>query len=160
PPMRAPAVAFLVFLALQLGRTESPAQPRPLVPVGDYHTHLLSESGAKLLVVPTLAEVGLPAEIDQVIRQWERAMKAGEPVSLTSLFTVDGLLGDATGWIRGSAAIRAAAANFNLESLRVRAHGWSVADTIATVSGSLEHLTSDPVRDVANVTFTLRRGGS
>ena len=51
--MRAPPLAFLVFLALQLGPTESPAQARRLVPVGDYHTHLMSESAARLLVVPS-----------------------------------------------------------------------------------------------------------
>src|ERR1043166_6548208 len=117
-PMRAAPVGYLVFLALQLGRTESPAQSRRLVPVGDYHTHLLSESAAKLLWVPTLPAVELPAEIDQVIRQWERATKAGDPSSLTALFTADGLLGDASGWVRGSEAIRAAAVNSNLEDLR------------------------------------------
>jgi predicted TIM-barrel fold metal-dependent hydrolase/ketosteroid isomerase-like protein len=158
--MRAAPVTFLVLLALQLGSTESPAQSRRLVPVGDYHTHLMSESAAKLLLVPPLPAVELPAEIDHVIRQWERATKAGDPSSLTTLFTADGLLGDATGWVRGSEAIHAAAAGFTLEDLRVRAHGWSVADTIAMVAGSLTDLTSNPVRDVANVTFTLRRGGS
>ena len=158
--MRAAPVAFLMFLALQLGPAETTAQPRRLVPVGDYHTHLLSESAAKLLWVPTLPAVELPAEIDQVIRQWERATKAGDPSSLTALFTADGLLGDASGWVRGSEAIRAAAINFNLEDLRVRAHGYSVADTIATVAGSVTDLTSNPARDVANVIFTLRRGGS
>lgn len=156
--MRAAPVTFLVLLALELGSTESPAQSRRLVPVGDYHTHLLSESAAKLLLVPTLAEVGLPVEIDQVIRQWERATKGGDPSSFTALFTADGLLGQESGWVRGSEAIRAAAADFNLADLRVRAHGYSVADTIATVVGSLEDLTSNPVRDVANVAFTLRRG--
>jgi len=154
--MRAPVV---VFLALQLAPTESPAQPRRLVPVGDYHTHLVSESAAKLLLVPTLAEVDLPAEIDHVIRQWERATKAGDPSSLTTLFTADGLLGQAAGWVRGSAAIRGAAAHFSPEDLRVRAHAFSVVDTVAIVTGSLADQASNPVRDVANVAFTLRRGG-
>ena len=158
--MRDVPVAFLVFLGLQSGPTASAAQaPRP-APIGDYHTHLVSESAARLLVPPTLPETGLPPEIDRVIRDWERAMKAGDPSSFTALFTADGLLGDASGWIRGSGAIRAAAANFNLEDLRVRAHGYSVADTVATVAGSLADLTGNPVRDVANVTFTLRLGGS
>ena len=157
-PMRAARLALL--LALQLGPTESPAQSRRLVPIGDYHTHLMSESAARLLVVPTVAEIELPGEIDQVIRGWERAIKAGDPDAFTALFTADGLLGDATGWIRGTKAIHAAAVNFNLEDLRVRAHGYSVADTIATVAGSLTDLANQPQGDVANVTFTLRRGGS
>ena len=158
--MRAAPVAFLVFLALQLGPTESHAQTRRLVPVGDYHTHLVSESAAKLLSAPTLAELGLPAEIDQVIRQWERATKAADRASLTSLFTSDGLLGQANGWARGTAAIRGAAAHFSPEDVRVRAHAFSVVDTVAMVTGSLADQASNPVRDVANVAFTLRRGGS
>lgn len=63
-------VVYTMFLALQLGPTESRAQPRRSVPVGDYHIHLMSESAARLLLGPTLAEVELPAESDLVIRQW------------------------------------------------------------------------------------------
>ena len=157
--MRVAHVALLVVLALHLGPTESPAQSRRLVPVGDYHTHLMSESAARLLVVPTLAEIELPADIDRVVRQWERAIREGDPSAFTALFTADGLLGDATGWIRGTRAIHAAAVDFNLQDLRVRAHGYSVSDSIATVAGSLTDLANKPVRDVANVTFTLRRDG-
>ena len=157
--MRVPQVAFLVLLALQLGLTASHAQQRRPVPVGDYHTHLVSESAAKLLLAPTLPEVELPAEIDHVIREWERATKAGNPSSLKALFTADGLLGQANGWARGSAAIRGAAAHFEPEDLRVRVHAFSVVDTVAIVTGSLADRASNPVRDVANVTFALRRGG-
>jgi predicted TIM-barrel fold metal-dependent hydrolase len=158
--MRSASALCLLSVALQLGPREATAQSRRPFPVNDYHAHLVSESGAGLLLVPALAEVELPAGIASAIRQWESATKAGDPSSLTTLFTADGLMGDATGWVRGTVAIHAAAVNFTLEDLRVRAHGYSVADTIATVAGSLADLTSNPVRDVGVVTFTLRRGGS
>src|SRR5262245_63868747 len=145
--MRAAAVAGLMLVALELASTESVAQSGRPVPVADYHVHLVSESATKLLVAPTLPEVALPAEIDLVIREWERVTKAPVPTSLAALFTADGLLAQANGWARGTAAIRGAAAHFEPEDFRVRAHAISVVDTVAMVTGSLQDQASNPVRE-------------
>ena len=117
--MRALPIPCLVVLAFQLGRAESTAQPGRLSPIGNYHAHLISESSGKLLMAPRLAEVELPAEIDHVIREWERATKAGNPPSIAALFTADGLLSRPAGWVRGTDAIRSAMADESSADLRV-----------------------------------------
>jgi predicted TIM-barrel fold metal-dependent hydrolase len=156
--MRPLLTPLLWFIALQQWwPSESAAQTARLVPFGNYHAHLVSDSSARLLVVPPLVEVTLAPEIDGVIREWERATKVADDSSLAALFTADGLLGQPTGWVRGRAAIRAAAGNQGPADLRVRAHAFSIADSVATVTGSLADQTSTAIRDVAKVTFTLRR---
>ena len=127
------------------------------VPVGDYHAHLNSSNAARLLSWPTPPVVALPESLDKVIREWERALKIGDPDLMTSLFTADGLWAQSSGWAQGSEAILALSVDANIEELSVRAFGYSIADTVATVTGSLSTGVKGPGRDVANVAFTLRR---
>ena len=152
--MRAASALFLALLPLCADR--SAAQKGPPSPVGNYHAHLVSESSAKLLVVPPLPSVELPIEVDRVIRDWERATRSADAPALAALFTEDGLMSQPTGWVRGREAIRGAAADFGPAELRVRAHQFAAEDSVATVTGSLSDASSSVVRDVARVTFTLR----
>jgi uncharacterized protein len=152
--MRATTSALLLAL-LTLCANQSAAQKAP-APVGNYHAHLVSESSAKLLVVPPLPSVELPTDLAQVIREWERASKVADAAAFAALFTEDGLLSQPTGWIRGRDAIRSAAGDFGPADLRVRPHQVAVEDSVATVTGSLSD-TSSTARDVARVMFTLRR---
>ncbi len=146
---------FLALLPLCADR--SAAQKGPPSPVGNYHAHLVSESSAKLLVVPPLPSVELPSEVDRVIRDWERATRSADAPALAALFTEDGLMSQPTGWIRGREAIRSAAGDFGPADLRVRPHQAAVEDSVATVTGSLSDASLSTPRDVARVTFTLRR---
>ena len=151
------ATKSALFLALlALCATHSAAQ-KPPAPVGNYHAHLVSESSAKLLVVPPLPSVELSSDLDQVIREWERASKVADAPALAALFTEDGLLSQPTGWIRGREAIRLAAGDFGPADLRVRAHQVALEESVATVTASLSDSSSGTARDVARVTFTLRR---
>lgn len=164
--MRASSVLFLGLLALQLALDELNAQRSQLSPVGNYHAHLVSEASANLLVMPPLPSVELPAELDQVVRDYERRRlaaagdftKAGHAASFADLFTEDGLLSQPTGWARGREAIRSAAGNEPPRDLRVRPHVFAAEDSVATVTGSLADGAGSSPRDVAKVTFTLRRG--
>ena len=157
--MRPLLVPLLWLIALQLWwPSDSAAQAARLAPFGNYHAHLVSDSSGRLLVLPPLVEVTLSPEIDGVIREWERATQAADDSSLAALFTADGLLSQPTGWVRGRAAIRAAAGNEGRSALRVRAHAFAIAESVATVTGSLADQASTTIRDVAQVTFALRRG--
>jgi uncharacterized protein (TIGR02246 family) len=148
---------FALFLALLTLAVDRSAAQKVPAPIGNYHAHLVSESSAKLLVVPPLPSVELPADLDQVIREWERVSKLADAPAFAALFTEDGLLSQPTGWIRGREAIRSAAADFGPADLRVRAHQVAVEDSVATVTGSLSDVSSSTPRDMARVTFTLRR---
>ena len=151
------ATTFALFLALlALCANRSVAQKVP-APIGNYHAHLVSDSSAKLLVVPPLPSVELPTDLDRVIREWERVTKSPDAPAFAALFTEDGLMSQPTGWIRGREAIRSAAADFGPADLRVRSHQVAVEDSVATVTGSLSDVSSSTPRDVARVTFTLRR---
>jgi uncharacterized protein (TIGR02246 family) len=151
------ATSALLLAALQLSGARSAARKAVPSPVGNYHAHLVSESSAKLLVVPPLPSVELPSDVDRVIRDWERVTKSADAPAFAALFTEDGLMSQPTGWIRGREAIRSAAADFGPADLRVRAHQVAVEDSVATVTGSLSDVSSSTPRDVARVTFTLRR---
>jgi len=151
-------LVVLALLAPQSGKAQSPAQSARLTPFGNYHAHLVSDSAARLLVVPPLVAVELPAELNRVIQEWERATRTGDSVSVAALFTADGLLGQPTGWVRGQDAIRAAVGNQGPTDVRVRAHAFSIGESVATVTGSLADEASTTIRDVAKVTFALRRG--
>ena len=149
---------ILLFLALiTLGADRSAAQSATRAPIGNYHGHLVSEASAKLLVLPPQPSVDLPPEIDRVIREWERATKSADARAFAALFTEDGLMSQPNGWIRGRDAIRSAAGDIPAADLRVRAHQFAAEDSVATVTGSLSDTSSSSVRDVARVTFTLRR---
>ena len=152
------ATTSALFLALSLCAKQSAAQ-KPPAPVGNYHAHLVSESSAKLLVVPPLPSVELPSEIDRVIREWERVTKSPDAPAFAALFTEDGLMSQPTGWIRGRDAIRSAAGDVGPADLRVSAHQFVMEDSVAAVTGSLSDAASSMARDVARVTFTLRRRG-
>ena len=149
---------FQLFLVapLLLPAERAAAQQVQPAPVGNYHAHLVSESSAKLLVLPALPTVELPADIDRVIREWERLMRSPDPNGFVALFAEDALLSQPTGWARGRDAIANVARNSGTANVRVRAHQFAVADSIATVTGSLGDATTS--RDIAKVTFTLRRG--
>jgi len=54
---------------------------------------------------PTLPSITLPAELDRVLRDYERAWKASDAAALAALFTADGFVPAGRGWVRGSLVI-------------------------------------------------------
>ncbi len=155
--MRTGFAPFLALICFSPSPDRAAGQKAEPAPVGNYHAHLVSEASATLLVVPPLPSVELPADIDRMIREWERFVKSADAPALAALFTEDGLMSQPSGWARGRQAIRAAAGNQPPADLRVRVHQVAAEDSVATVSGSLSDGLASPARDVANVTFILRR---
>src|SRR5690606_41558231 len=53
-----------------------------------------------------LPSIELPAELARVLRDYGRAWAAGDETALAELFTEDGFVPTADGWVRGKAEIR------------------------------------------------------
>jgi hypothetical protein len=85
-----------------------------------------------------LPSVTLPPELDRVLRDYERAWAANDAAGLAALFTPDGFVPTATGWVRGTDAIRATYARSGGE-LRLRAHAYAVQDTVGYIIGAYSY---------------------
>ncbi|MEO8200575.1 MAG: nuclear transport factor 2 family protein [Gemmatimonadota bacterium] len=48
-----------------------------------------------------LPSIILPPELDRVLRDYERAWRAGDEAALAALFTTDGVVPSPQGWVRG-----------------------------------------------------------
>src|SRR3546814_10927254 len=80
----------------------------------------------------------LPPELDRVLRDYERAGRAGDAAALASLFTEDGfILQSNRPPIRGRSAIQATyEAQGEGGPLRLRALAFTTADTIGYIIGA------------------------
>src|SRR5687768_13722459 len=85
-----------------------------------------------------LPSITLPAELDRVLRDYERAWKANDAAGLAALFTPDGFVPTANGWVRGTEAIRQTYARSGGE-LRLRALSYAVQDTVGYIIGAYSY---------------------
>jgi len=99
-----------------------------------------------------LPDVPLPAELDRVLRDYERAWNAGDAAGLAALFADDGvILQSNQPPVRGRAAIEAAYAGQGPGgSLRLRAFAHAVSGTVGYVIGGGR-------RDAGKFTLALQR---
>ena len=110
-----------------------------------------SEPGA----VKDLPSVELPPELDRVLRDYERAWRAGDAVALASLFAQDGfVLQSNRPPIRGREEILAEYKGLKGSPLQLRALAFSSEDTIAFIIGGYD---SNDHGDIGKFTLTLRR---
>ena len=106
--------------------------------------------------VKELPSVALPPDLDRVIRDYERAWRAGDAAALASLFAEDGfVLQSNRPPIRGRAAIQAAYDGQGGGSLRLRVFAFAFADTIAYIIGGYGY--GNKPGDTGKFTLTLRR---
>lgn len=108
-----------------------------------------------------IPDVALPPELDRVLRDYERAWRAGDAAALAALFTEDGfILQSNRPPTRGRAAIRAAYEGQGGAPLRLRALAFSAGDTIGYIIGAYGYGAGPS--DTGKFTLTLRResGGS
>ena len=111
--------------------------------------------------VAPLPSVTLPAPLDRVLRDYERAWQAGDAVALARLFAEDGfVLQGGRPPVRGRAAIQAAYAGQGGGPLRLRALAYGTQDPVGYIIGAYGYAdsTSAAVRDVGKFTLTLRMG--
>jgi uncharacterized protein (TIGR02246 family) len=105
---------------------------------------------------PPLPTVTLPSELDRVLRDYERAWRAGDPAALAALFAEDGfVLQGGRAPVRGREAIRTAYTGQGGAPLRLRALSYAVADTVGYIIGAYGY--GETAGDQGKFTLTLRR---
>ena len=115
----------------------------------------LGQNSQEPIVAKELPSVELPPELDRVLRDYERAWRAGDAVALASLFAEDGLLLQSNRPpIRGRASIQSEYNDLKGSPLRLRALAFTSADTIAFIIGGYD---SDDHGDIGKFTLTLQR---
>jgi outer membrane murein-binding lipoprotein Lpp len=103
-----------------------------------------------------LPDIALPAELDRVLRDYERAWRAGDAAALAGLFAEDGfVLQSNQPPVRGRAAIQAAYQEQGGAPLRLRALAYAVDDTTGYIIGAYGY--GDAPGDMGKFTLTLRR---
>ena len=136
-----PCLAPLVVLCAALTAAPLAAQGTPS-PAGD--------------ATAALPSVTLPPALDRVLRDYERAWRAGDNTALAALFAEDGfVLQGGRAPVRGRAAIRAAYAGQGGGQLRLRALAAATADSVGYIIGAYGY--GDAPGDVGKFTLTLRR---
>lgn len=118
----------------------------------------LAAQGAPAAQTQTpLPDVPLPAELDRVLRDYERAWNVGDAAGLAALFADDGvILQSNQPPVRGRAAIEAAYASQGPGgSLRLRALAFAVSGTVGYVIGGYGFGGSR--RDAGKFTLALQR---
>jgi hypothetical protein len=108
-------------------------------------------------VATELPGVALPPELDRVLRDYERAWRAGDAAALASLFAEDGfVLQSNRPPVRGRQAIQAAYEDQGEGGpLRLRALAFTSTDTIGYIIGAYGY--GDKPGDIGKFTLTLRR---
>jgi hypothetical protein len=103
-----------------------------------------------------LPSVTLPADLDRVLRDYERAWRSGDASAVAALFSTDGfVLQNGRAPVRGRAAIGTAYTGQAGGPLRLRALGYAAADTTGYIIGAYGY--GDTPGDIGKFTLTLRR---
>ena len=119
---------------------------------------VLSPAGAQPAAAsaPQLPSIALPADLDRVLRDYERAWRSGDASSVAALFSVDGfVLQSGRAPVRGRDAIAKAYAGQAGGELLLRAFAYAVADTVGYILGGYGY--GNAPGDMGKFTVTLRR---
>lgn len=106
---------------------------------------------------PPLPSVALPAELERVLRDYERHWHGGNAEALVALFTEDGMIARRGGWVRGTAALREGLQRTSSD-LRLRAVSYSLAEHTAWIVGNYGYGTDPGAPDRGMFILALRRG--
>lgn len=124
----------------------------------------VAPAGAQVSPTPTAAQVAmpsvvLPAALDRVLRDYERAWGAGDVKALVALFTEDGfVLQPGRAPARGHAALTAVYTGQGGGPLRLRPLAFATADTIGYIIGAYRY--GEESNDQGKFTLTLRMGNN
>ena len=117
---------------------------------------LLAQNLPEPANVTELLDAALPPELDRVLRDYERAWRAGDAKAIASLFTEDGiLLQNSRPPIRGRPAIQAIYEGDRGSPLRLRALAYAAGDTVGYIVGGYRY--GDAPHDMGKFTITLQR---
>ena len=127
-----------------------------LLPVSDVRAQAPTQQ-SPAASVPRLPSVTLPADLDRVLRDYERLWKAGDGTGLAALFTEDGFIARPGGWIRGRAEIAPAYQAMARGDLLLRALAYAAGDTVGYIVGAYGYGETASTRDQGKFVLTLRR---
>src|SRR5829696_3156597 len=117
---------------------------------------LFAQNSPSAAPAAALPSVTLPAELDKVLRDYEKAWRAGDAAALSALFAEDGfVLQGGKAPVRGRAAIKSAYTGQGGAGLRLRALAYAVADSVGYIIGAYGY--GDAPGDLGKFTLTLRR---
>lgn len=105
---------------------------------------------------PRQTSIGLPRELDRVLRDYERFWKAGNAAALSELFTTDGFVARRGGWVRGRTAIREGYAGVGSD-LRLRSLAYAVADSVGYIVGAYGYGDAAANSDAGSFLLAIRR---
>ena len=110
---------------------------------------------AQEALAPPLPTATLPAEIERVLRDYERGWRAGDEAALAALFAEDGfILQNGRPPVRGRAAIQRAYAESE-GPLRLRALEYAADDNVGWIVGAYGYGEGDA--DMGKFVLALRR---
>lgn len=105
---------------------------------------------------PPLPSVTLPADLDRVLRDYERAWKANDVPALVMLFAEDGfVLQPGRAPVRGHDGLARTYTGQGGGDLRLRAFAFQAADSTGFIIGGYRY--GDGAGDIGKFTLTLRR---
>lgn len=105
-----------------------------------------------------LPDIALPAPLDRVLRDYERAWRTDDAKALGALFAEDGfVLQSNQPPVRGRSAIEAAYAGQGSSPLRLRALAYAVEGNTGYIIGAYSY--GNNVGDTGKFTLTLKRVG-
>lgn len=107
--------------------------------------------------VARLPSIDLPADLDRVLRDYEKFWRAGDVASLAGIFTEDGFASRPGGWVRGREAIKEAYGRMAGGDLKLRALAYAVSDTVGYIVGGYAYGETAATRDNGKFILTLRR---
>jgi len=117
---------------------------------------LFAQNPPELATVKELPDSALPPDLDRVLRDYERAWRAGDAKAIAALFTEDGiLLQDYRPPVRGRTAIQAVYEGQQGSPLRLRALAYAGGDTVGYIVGGYRY--GDAPHDIGKFTITLKR---
>jgi hypothetical protein len=104
-----------------------------------------------------LPPITLPAELDRVLREYEKAWRAGDGTALAQVFTDDGFaLSNGSMPVRGREGIARTLSRPGGE-LQLRAFAWATADTVGYIVGGFQYPGS--TGPGGKFLLALRKGG-
>jgi hypothetical protein len=104
-----------------------------------------------------LPPVALPAELERVLRDYERHWRNGNAHELAALFTEDGFVARRGGWMRGRQALLDALQGTSSD-LRLRAVAYAVDGGVGYIVGAYGYGDQSSSADRGMFILTLRRG--
>lgn len=105
---------------------------------------------------PPHPSVELPAALDRVLRDYERAWSAGDAAALAELFTEDGFATSRSDWVRGRSAIRREYQRAG-GALRLRALAFATEGDTGWIVGAYGYGGDAPRGDMGKFILTLRQ---